>query len=184
MPNRRRKLEHIDVVAKHDVLKDRTVGDDLVRNDPRMFEIRGPVRVAHFPFAQMLRQPERHRAALAGEHIHQQAKALRAAGNVLEDDARTVIRAHDGLRRKAHIFFRVGAGNRTHFAETIGGRKPLTQIGVRNVGGGVGMVCHRFLFSRSDSVGAGGDHHAGGEGCFQRTVTGSNVDQGLDFGRP
>ena len=93
VPDRRREFRHVDVVADQHVFQHRAVVDDLMRNDFLILEIGFAIGVAQFPFGQMIGKAERHVAARAGEHVEQHAKALRAAGDIVEHDTGAVLGA-------------------------------------------------------------------------------------------
>ena len=134
VPDRRGELGHVDGVAGDDVLEDRAVVDDLVRDRLLLLEIGLAERVAQLPFAEMIGEAERHVAADAGEHVEQHAKALRAARHLVEHHAGAVLLAQDRLGGKPDVLLPARALDVAHLAEQLGAGQPLAQIVIGDVG--------------------------------------------------
>ncbi len=142
VPDRRREFGHVDIVAGDDVLQDRTVVDDLVRDDFRVLQIGFAIAVAQLPFAQVIGKSERHVAARAGKHVEQHAKAFRAAGDVVEHHAGPVLVAQDRLGGEPDILLPACAADIADLAELLGGRQPFAQIVVGDCGFDVAVLLH------------------------------------------
>ena len=156
VPDRRRKFGEIDVVADKHVFQHRTVFDDLVRNDFLFRQIRLAIGIAEFPFGQVIGKAEGHVAAGAGEHVQKNAKALRAAGNVVEHHARAVLGAQHRLGGEPDIFLPAGARDIANFAEPFGERQPFAQIVVGDRGFDVAVLIHRLLRAAVKMAGGAG----------------------------
>ena len=142
VPFRRRELGDVDVVAHHDVLQDRAIVDDLVRDDALLLQIGFAIGVAELPLGEMIGKAERHVAARAGEHVQQQPEALGAARDVLEHDAGAVLRAQHRLGGEPDILLAVGALDGADLAQALGHREPFAQIVVGDVAGEIAFVGH------------------------------------------
>ena len=84
MPNGSGELRNIDILPHHDVLEDRAILDDLVGNALLILQIGFAVTITEFPFCEVLWESEGHVSTLAGEHVQEQAEALRAARYVIK----------------------------------------------------------------------------------------------------
>ena len=140
VPDRRGELGHVDGVAGDDVLEDRAVLDDLVRDRLLLLEIGLAEGVAQFPFGQMVGKAERHVAADAGEHVEQHAKALRAARHVVEHHAGAVLLAQDRLGGEPDVLLPARALDVADLAEQFGAREPFAQVVVGDVGVDVALA--------------------------------------------
>jgi hypothetical protein len=145
VPDRRGKFGHVDVVAQHDVLEHRAVLDDLMDNDGGVLEIGLAVGVAELPLGEVVGKAERHVAAGAGEHVEQQAKTLRAAWDVLEHHARTVLGAQHRLGGEPDILLPAGAAHGTDLAEPVGQHQPFAQIVIGDMGRDVARFGHAIF---------------------------------------
>jgi hypothetical protein len=142
VPFRRRELGDVDLIAHHDILEHRPVLDDDVGHDALLLQIGLAVGVAELPFAEVIGKAERHVAARAGEHVEQQAKALRAARDVLEHHARAVLGPQHRLGGEPDVLLAVRALDRAHLAQTLGHRQPFAQIVVGDIAGEVSLIDH------------------------------------------
>ena len=109
------------------------------------------IGVAELPFGQMIGKAERHVAAGAGEHVEQHAKALRAAGHLVEHHAGAVLRAQDRLGGEPDVLLPARALDVAHLAEPLGMREPFAQIVVGDVGLDVALF-HDWLPRRADGL--------------------------------
>ncbi len=146
MPDRRGELGDVDVIAHHDVLKNRSALDHLMRNDFGILEIGLAIGVGELPFGQVIRKSEGQVAPLAGEHVEQHAEALRAAGHVLEHDAGAVLGAQDGLGGEPDILLPGCAAHDLHLTKPLRERDPLAQVVIGDVRGEVAADGHGFCF--------------------------------------
>ena len=142
MPDRRRELEDVDLVAHQDVLEHGPGVDDLVGDEARLFEIGVAIGLAQLPFGELVRKAERHVAAGAREHVQEQAEPLGAAGNVVEHDAGAILGAQDRFRREADVLLPGGAAHGADLAELIGQREPFAQVVIGDAGLEIAACVH------------------------------------------
>ena len=139
MPHGRGEFRHIDIVAHSDVVEDRPALDHLVLDQARLLEICGAIRVRHLPLGQMIGQPQRHVAALASEHVEQQAEPFGAARHLVEHDAGPLLGAQNRLGGESDILLPRRALDVAHLPHPLGKLQPLAQVVVGDVGGvGIG----------------------------------------------
>src|SRR5712692_1722721 len=95
----------------------------------------------------MVGEAERHVAAGAGEHIEEKTNPSGTAGNVVEHDARAVVRAQHDLRSEPDILLPARSMHGANFAETLGEGQPLSQVVERDLALDVARAAHdvRFL---------------------------------------
>src|ERR1700730_6741985 len=133
---------HIDVVPHHDVLQDRAVLHHNMRDHSLFLEVGFPIGVAELPFGEMIGEAERHVAASAGEHVHEQTKSLGAARDILEHHAGTMLRAQDCFGSEPDILFAFCPLDGAALAQPLGSRKPFAQVVVADVAGKVALMDH------------------------------------------
>ena len=146
VPDRRGELGDVDLVAHHDVLEHRAALDDLVRDDPRLLEIGLAIGVAELPLGQVIGEAEGHVAPFASEHVEQHAKALRAAGHVLEHHAGAVLGAQDRLGGEPDILLPGCAAHDLHLAKPPRQREPFAQVVIVDMRGEVAAGGHDACF--------------------------------------
>ena len=143
VPDGRGEFLHVDVGAHEDVLEHRAIGDDLVRDDLRPREIGLAIGVRELPLGQMIGEAERHVAASAGKHVHQDAETFRTPGNFVEHDAGPVLGAQDRFRGKADVLLPGGALDVAHLAQALGMDEPLAQVVVADLAGKIAALVHQ-----------------------------------------
>src|SRR5262249_11665954 len=103
------------------------------------------IGVAQLPFTEVIGKAERHVAALAGKHVHEQAKAFWTARDVLEHDAGAVLGAQHRLGSESDVLFAVCALDGADLAEALGHGEPFTQVVVGDVASKVTLSAHRSI---------------------------------------
>ena len=119
------------------------VGDDLVRDDLRPREIGFAIGVGELPLGQMIGKAERHVAARAGKHVHQDAEALRTPGDFVEHDAGAVLGAQDRFRGKADVLLPGCTLDVAHLAQAFGMDEPLAQVVIADLAGKIAALVHQ-----------------------------------------
>ena len=143
MPDRGGEFEHVDVVARHDVLEHRPVRHDLVGHQLHVLEIGVAIGLAQLPFAQVIRKAESHVAARAGEDVEQQPKTLGTAGDVVEHHAGAVLGAQDRLRGEPDVLLPGRANDMADLAQALGMLEPLAQVVIGDMTLQVAALVHR-----------------------------------------
>jgi len=90
----------------------------------------------------MVGKTERHVATRAGEHIHEQAKALRAARDVLKHDARAMLGAQHRFGGEPDILLAASALDGADLVKPLGERKPFAQIVIGDIACKIPLVDH------------------------------------------
>ena len=103
------------------------------------------IGVAQLPLGQFVGKAERHVAARAGEHVHQQPAALGAARDVLEHHARAVLGAQHRFGGKPDVLLAVGALDGADLAQPLGHGEPFAQVVIGDVAGEIALVAHRAV---------------------------------------
>src|SRR6185312_15626568 len=129
------------------ILEDRAVLDDLMRNDPAGLEIGFAVGIAQLPLRQVVGETKRHVAAFAGEHVEEQAEVLRTSGDIVEHHTGTILVPQHRLGSEAYIFLPTRRADMANLAEALGIVQPFTEIVIGDMGGKVFSVAHHCVIS-------------------------------------
>src|SRR5207249_10535634 len=76
-------------------------------------------------------------------HVHEQARAFGAAGDVLEHHARPVLGAQHRFGGEPDVLLAIGALDGAHLAQSLRHREPFAQIVVGDIPGEVALAVHR-----------------------------------------
>ncbi len=155
MPDRCRELHQVDVLAGEHVLQHRAVGDDAVGDQRPVLHEAGIAGLAEFDLGQPVRKAQRHVAPPAGEDVHDQPVARRAARHVLEQYRRPVVALDHGLGGKADILLPGRAAHHAEFAQPVGLGDPFPEIAIGQHAAEI-VTCHPRSPSERVTAGPGG----------------------------
>ena len=141
------ELHDVDVVAGEDVLEHGPVVHHHVGQPPLHLDVMLEERLAQLLLGEVLREPQRHVAALAGERVDQDAEPLGAAGDLVEQHRGPVVFPDHRVRGQPDVLFPARTGNGAQLAQGVGPGDPFTEVVVREPGFDVSGCVHASRLS-------------------------------------